>query len=429
MAKMHEVEVITIEEHNQFMECLEFVREDLHDDPYILETLKVLPVGGYRSAIGSFWNAVVDDLRKKIIFRSLDLFNKEMKAARIISCYDDFQNYVNDEMLIDGAYKMGIIGWEAQKVLKQAKETRHIFDGHPSSSDPTPLKTLSMMEDCVKYVLSREFSPKIIDIDEYINTMGTEDFDRNEISISNALADLPENYLTDFINKLFNAYVDPRCSSILRSNIEIVAPILWKNLTKDTCVQVCLRVDTEITRGNIDHIDYAFDFVNLVDCKKYLSPFSKRYKLEPIIKELNNNLDQFSVENKCVEKLSNFAGFIPRELLLSYINGITQTYVGRVYGSYEFTRTDFFADRAAMQIPAMFNMFDNESADYFIEVIKTNTILKDRIKGSNVKLRRLRALGQMVLDRVSTTYKGRQFLVQLVDETREKEFFKLISND
>ena len=59
-----------------FERCLNSVRPDLRDDTYILEGLKVLQVGGYRSAIGSFWNAVVDDLRNKIMARSLKLFNK-----------------------------------------------------------------------------------------------------------------------------------------------------------------------------------------------------------------------------------------------------------------------------------------------------------------------------------------------------------------
>ena len=102
------------------------VREDMKDNPYIKEALLVLPVNGY-SAIGSFWNAVVDDLRNKIIFRSLDLFNKEMKLSREIKSYEDFQNYVNDDQLIEGAYKIGVIGWEASKILKHSKETRHFF--------------------------------------------------------------------------------------------------------------------------------------------------------------------------------------------------------------------------------------------------------------------------------------------------------------
>lgn len=124
----------------QFGKICELIREDIRDNPYIEETLRVLTVGGYRSAIGSFWNAVVDDLRNKILFRSISMFNKEMNPGKAIKKYEDFQDNINDEMLIDGAYKIGVIGWEAHKVLKQAKETRHIFDGHPKSSDPGPLK-------------------------------------------------------------------------------------------------------------------------------------------------------------------------------------------------------------------------------------------------------------------------------------------------
>jgi hypothetical protein len=69
----------------------------------------------------------------------------------VIKTYEDFQNRVNDDQLIEGAYQIGVIGWEASKVLKHAKETRHIFDGHPKSSDPSVLKVLVMMEDSIKY--------------------------------------------------------------------------------------------------------------------------------------------------------------------------------------------------------------------------------------------------------------------------------------
>jgi hypothetical protein len=59
-----------------------------------------------------------------------------------VESYEDFQNFVNDDQLIEGAYKIGVIGWEASKVLKHAKETRHIFSGHPKSSDPSIIKVL-----------------------------------------------------------------------------------------------------------------------------------------------------------------------------------------------------------------------------------------------------------------------------------------------
>ena len=54
-----------------FSKALDRVRDDILENPYLVEALRVLPVGGYRSAIGSVWNAVVNDLRNKIIYRSV----------------------------------------------------------------------------------------------------------------------------------------------------------------------------------------------------------------------------------------------------------------------------------------------------------------------------------------------------------------------
>jgi uncharacterized protein with HEPN domain len=417
-----EVTVITSKEMALFKERFSYIREDVQDNPYIAETLRVLPVGGYRSAIGSFWNAVVDDLRNKITFRSLNLFNKEMKPSKQITKYEDFQDYVNDEMLIDGAYKIGVIGWEAHKVLKQAKETRHIFDGHPRSSEPGALKALSMMEDCIKYVLSQEYPPQIIDIDEYINLMGTAEFDRNEFSISDAISDLPDIYKNELVNRLFSSYITDSCSSILRSNIEVVAPILWRVLPKDIMVQVSHRVDQEISKGNANATEYAFSFISLVGAKKYLTTKAKKYRLGPVVQRLLDNLDVFSIENECIDELNKYAGYIPRELLYDYVNGMVQTYVGHIGGSAQYSRTDFYANGAAVKIPQMFEKFDDESAHAFIEAIQTNQLLQSRIH-NNAKLRRLRTLGEIVRQRASEKFEGKDFLEMLLDETKEKEFF------
>lgn len=259
IAKAQSKEIVLL-----FERAIEGVREELAQNPYLIEALRVLPVGGFRSAIGSVWNAVVDDLRNKIIHRSVELFNKSINLPRRIETYEDFQNHITDDQLIEGAYKIGVIGWEASKVLRHAKETRHVFDGHPRSSEPSVIKVLAMLDDCIRYVLSQPYPPKIIDIDEYISLMGSGDYDRNEIAIENALSELPEVYKVDLANRFFTAYVHPDASSILRSNIEFAAPILWDVLPKDVKIQVVRRVDQEITAGNAIKTAQAFAFVNTV---------------------------------------------------------------------------------------------------------------------------------------------------------------------
>jgi hypothetical protein len=217
-----------------FERAIDNVRDDMIENPYIIEALRVLPVRGYRSAIGNVWNAVVDDLRNKIIHRSVSLFNKAVPhLRREVKRYDDFQDYVNDDDLIEGAYEIGVIDWEAAKVLKHAKETRHVFSGHPRSSEPSVVKVLAMLDDCVRYVLAAPYPPEVVDIDDYLSTMATADFDRSEVAIVNAITDLPEVYKKELIHRLYNAYIHEIAPTDLRSNIELVAPILWKSLDKE----------------------------------------------------------------------------------------------------------------------------------------------------------------------------------------------------
>jgi hypothetical protein len=407
------------------VECtLDKVRDDLIENPYIIEALRVLPVKGYRSAIGNVWNAVVDDLRNKIIHRSLPLFNKAVQLKREVKCYEDFQDFVSDDDLIDGAREIGVIGWEAAKVLRHAKETRHIFDGHPRSSEPSPIKVLAMLDDCVRYVLSQPYPPEVVDIDDYLATMQTADFDRSEVAITNAITDLPEVYKKILIHRLFDAYIHEGAPTDLRSNIELVAPILWKALGKELRVQVVQRVDKEITKGKAARTKEAFQFVRVVKANAYLSPTAKSYLLQPLVKKLAKSLDHWAEENEAVEALAPYAAVIPPDQIPAYVSAITLTFVGHMGHSCQWARRDFYANLAAIRIPKMMEKFDDTMAAAFVDCIRTNHTLRDRVQHPT-KMDRLRTLGAIVLGRVSETFPDRKLLQALADPERLAEFRKL----
>ena len=257
------------------------IREEMRGSPYVIEAQRVIQVKGYRSAIGSYWNAVVDDLRKKIIHRSLDLFNKEVQPRREIKSYDDFQDYVIDHELIEGAYKIGVIGWEAKKILQQAREVRNIFDGHPNSTEPHLLKVLNFISDCNKYVLSQDYPVPIIDISAYIQKLERNTYDRNEISVEQALGDLPAIYKKELINRLFNTYLNEDSSTILRANIEFCSPILWKFLSEEDKQQIGRRLDKEYIEGDKIKIAYSVEFLTKLDGLKYASSTTRKAIFEP----------------------------------------------------------------------------------------------------------------------------------------------------
>lgn len=400
------------------------VRDEVRDNPYIAEAMKVLKAGGLRSTIGCFWNAVVDDLRNKVIHRSLPLFNKSMPhLRRQISSYEDFQDHVNDDELVEGAYKVGVITWETSKVLRHAKETRHLFDGHPRSSQPSMIKVLSMMDDCIKYVLNVEYPPQIIDIDNYIAGLGNSTFDRNKIAIESAIGDLPEVYKNELSHRLFSAYLHEQSSTTLKGNIEFVMPTLWVVLPKKVKLEIVRRLDRSIADGDTHKIRTGFEFIDLVDANKYLSITARRYKIEPLIQKLTEKLDDWDEENECVKALQPYAGLVPEDLTDKYVSALTHTYIGYTGSSRSFSRTDFYADAAANRIPQMFEQFDERSAAAFINCIRTSETLRRRVRNAN-KLRRLRSLSNIVSERVTERFPDNAFLEMLNDETRENEIFR-----
>lgn len=402
------------------------VRDEFVGNQYIQEAVKVLSAGGYRSAIGSYWNAVVDDLRRKIIHRSLDLFNKEVDPKKKVKSYEDFQDHITDYDLIEGAYSIGVIGWEAKKLLHQARETRNIFDGHPSSSNPNIFKVLSMITDCNRYVLSQEYPVPIIEIDSYLGTMDSPNFAKNEIAIEQAFSDLPQIYKNELANKLYNSYLHDSSSTELRANIEFCLPILWGFLSKEDRLQIGKRVDKEIVNGDQNKIKKAIDFLVLTsNGLRYISNASRKGIFEPAVKKLEESLDDWAEEAKAVSYLERLGTIIPEDLLERYVISLILTFVGRKGYSLYYSRTDFYSDSAAPIIERLFERFDDRTADIFVNVVKSNEAIRYRINYP-AKLNRLRKLANILLNRAKLRDDIESYLELMIDEAKTNDFLKTL---
>jgi hypothetical protein len=279
-----------------------------------------------------------------------------------------------------------------------------------------------MFEDCIKYVLNEPYPPKIIDINEYLETMNSTNFDRNEIAVSNAIEELPEIYKSELINRIFQTYIIDETSTEYRSNIEFIAPILWKVLPKEHKSQIIRKLDSIISESIQNKTEKAFKFVKIVDGQIYLSASSRNYILKPLVDGLKISLDDWNNETKYVQLLKPYASYIPTSLLKDYVSSLTHSYVGYIGNSRQFARSDFYADGAVSNIKDMFALFDDNASIAFIETIKESSLLQGRIQTPS-KLNRLRTLANIISEKVSTTFSELELLESLIDTTKEKEFF------
>jgi hypothetical protein len=189
-------------------------------------------------------------------------------------------------------------------------------------------------------------------------------------------------------------------------------------------VQLVRRVDKEIGKSSTAKTQEAFRFVRVVKASAYLSPTARSYILNPWVKKLAANLDQWAAETEAVEALAPYASVIPASLIPDYVSAITLTFVGYMGHSCQWSRRDFYANRAAIHIPKMVEKFDDTAAAAFVDCIRSNDTLRSRVQHP-IKMGRLRALGEIVLGRVSTAFPDKKLLQALVDPAREKEFWNL----
>ena len=174
--------------------------------------------------------------------------------------------------------------------------------------------------------------------------------------------------------------------------------------------------------ANGDKIEKAKDLLTIVQGLRYVSGASRKILFEPAIKDLEDNLDNWVAEGKAVQYLQRLGTNIPTEFINRLVSALTLTYVGYRGGSYQFARTEFYSNSAAPRISDMFEMFDNTSAEAFIETIKTNAKLQQRIRHTN-QLNRLRTLGNILLNKPEIRKDTREFLEVLVVTEKTKELF------
>lgn len=405
---------------------LQNVRDDMRDNKYMIEAVKVLEAGGLRSAIGCYWNAVIDDLRRKVAHRSLDLFNKEMKCT--VRTYEDFQDNVTDKCLIDGAARIGVLDWEARKMMHQARETRNIFDGHPDSSNPSILKVFNLIADCNRYVLSREYPTPIINVNDYLTKMDSDTYYKNELAVEQAFIDLPDTYKDELANKIVTYYTGDKISTRFRANIEFSFPTLWKVLPKEIRQTIAKRIDKIFIEGDAEKNRKSVELLAIVDGLRYLGTATRRMIYEPKIKLLETHLDDWDTEAKAVSDLAAYGSVVPDELVGRLVTALTLTYVGYDGRSSFFSRTAFYSNGAAPLIYRMFGKFDNRSAEEFVNAIRTNAKLKRRIRHA-AQLSRLRSLGQLLLDNPAIKEGVKSFLTILIDEARTDDFYRMLGDN
>ena len=313
-------------------------------------------------------------------------------------------------------------------MLSHAKEAQHIFYGHPKSADPSPFVVLSVVENCVKYVLAEPYPSEIVDLDEYLVQMGRDDYDRNEMAVRDTVSDLPDPHRGKMAHMLFSHYVSGESSSILRSNIEWCASIVWGFLARDTKRQLMHRVEKEIKRASGSRIALAFAFADHVAGHRFLPAAARTYKLKPLIERLESGLVGWDVEYSVIAELELYSEYVPDDLIERCVKSLVENFAAYSGGNRRYYRKPLPMDAGVNRIPKLFGTFDDRAVAAFVTALRGNTKLKSIVTGGG-RIDRLRRLGEIAAARASANLPDKRILDLLLDQKREDEFLSFLGGE
>jgi hypothetical protein len=390
--------------------------------PYLERAKVAAEAGLYDAAVLYFWNESMNDLRRKVMSYGIEYF--PYQQGRHITGEDSLRENVNDYELIEGCYQLGIISKEAWFFLQQCREIRNQYTAaHLSDSQIDPLEAQNFIKNCVKYVLTHELPSPGFSIRNFMERLRNADVSQMLGEIEAGIKDQASEIRKALLNRLFDEYIDTACSSMLRSNIELVAPLVWEKVDDEGKLELGQRYVRVRVGPSQDAALLAFNFFKVVGGisaipDAYRRPIFENYAKALITAHFEAN--NFRKEGPRAEDLLELRFDVPKDAAQVYTKAVILSFLGNTYGHC------WKADETNRTMLSHFNI---HCVGATIKLLDTDRDVQQTLT-SKLPIQRLKELVKILLDHpVLPAHEKRLFFFRDTPEKRIKDHFlgKLLS--
>lgn len=281
------------------------------------ETIKQLRIRVINGDIKYFYDVVISDERRKQFTSSEDLLK-----------LDDFD-------LIKGALEIGLITQIGYKHLDFIRYMRNWASAaHPNQAELTGLNLISWLEICIKEVIATPPSSIQVKIGRLLANIKSEVIDDVHASIIIPFfAELSIEKADALAKGFFGIYIDESTSQQTRSNINNLAPELWKIISEEVKSDFGIRYATFLANGDNKTKNEAKRFLEVVGGMSYLPDEVKTPILKISLENLmmaHNSFNNFYNEHSFAKQLSAVVGnhgTIPPQMNFQYVKVIVSVFL------------------------------------------------------------------------------------------------------
>ncbi len=237
--------------------------------------------------------------------------------------------------MINGALKIDLITPIGYKHLDCIRYMRNwVSAAHPNQSEITGLNLINWLEICIKEVISTPPSNIQVRINQLLSNIKTqliEDDQANSIIVF--FTELGADKADALIKGFFGIYIDKKTTQQTRTNINILAPELWKIVSEEVKFDFGIRYATFVANADNSMKNEAKRFLEVVEGMSYLPDSTKIPQIKAAIDNLiiaHNNLNNFYNEPSFAKQLLKVVGShgeVPVQMNFIYVKSIVSVFL------------------------------------------------------------------------------------------------------
>lgn len=304
---------------------------------YLSKFFVAVSTGLFDAALNYLWDETIKQLRIRVTNGDIKYFydliisderRKQFTSPEDLSKLDDFD-------LIKGALDIDLITQIGYKHLDFIRYMRNWASAaHPNQAELTGLNLISWLEICIKEVIATPPSSTQIKIGKLLANIKSEVIDEEQASvIVPFFTELGTEKANALAKGFFGIYIDEKTSQQTRSNINNLAPELWKIISEEVKSDFGIRYATFLANGDNKAKDEAKRFLEAVGGMSYLPDNVK----VPIIKRslenlmvAHNSFNNFYNEPSFAKQLRSVVGnhgSVPPQMNFKYVKGIVSVFL------------------------------------------------------------------------------------------------------
>ncbi len=315
----------------------------LADAMYVSKFVAACGAGLFDAALNFIWDEVVLRLRQRVARFDLGYFYDT--AVRNAETRKQFQTEsdltsLSDADLLLGALKCGMLSDIGYKHLDYIREMRNWASAaHPNSAQLTGLQLVTWLETCVKEVILKEPEGAVLEVGRLLSNLRGQVLGVDHVpAIIKSVRRLPIELVAALLRSSFGLYCDPRQEVRIRSNVQLIAPGLWRHSPDGAKGEVGLKYASYSANADIERKEKAHEFLELVDGLTCLPEGDLALEMSQRIQRLesvHDAMNNFHNEPSAARDLRRYVhadGRIPSQVDEEYVRVLLRCRIGRTSG-------------------------------------------------------------------------------------------------